>query len=93
MRVVRRMSDNALKIHITDQGPRIPEEDRTRIIKPFFTTKEDFVTGGLDLGLSATRGLLVDIGGSLTFESAPGHGTTFTIVFPINMLVMEKVNG
>jgi two-component system C4-dicarboxylate transport sensor histidine kinase DctB len=67
-------------IHVEDNGPGIAEAVRTRIAEPFFTTK---VGGqGLGLGLSISRAIVADLGGSLDFASAPGGGCTFTVVLP-----------
>jgi PAS domain S-box-containing protein len=74
--------DNAI-ILISDTGSGIPEAIRDRIFEPFFTTKE--VGRGSGQGLAIARSVVVDKhGGSLTFESEVGKGTTFIIRLPIN---------
>ena len=52
--------------------------------EPFFTTKRDLGTG---LGLWVSRGLIDKHDGTLTLETKTGehvHGTTFTILLPVN---------
>jgi PAS domain S-box-containing protein len=70
------------RIDITDTGAGIPERIRQRIFEPFFTTKE--VGKGTGQGLAIARSIVVTKhGGSLSFESEVGKGTTFTIRLPI----------
>jgi PAS domain S-box-containing protein len=78
----RREGDEAV-IAISDTGAGIPEDIRTRIFDPFFTTKE--IGRGTGQGLAIARAVVTQKhGGTLTFESEVGHGTTFTIRLPIN---------
>jgi two-component system NtrC family sensor kinase len=69
-------------IAISDTGSGIPEADRDRIFDAFFTTKE--VGRGTGQGLAISRSIVVERhGGTLTFESQVGVGTTFFIRIPI----------
>lgn len=69
-------------ISISDTGCGVPENIRHKIFDPFFTTKE--VGRGTGQGLTITRNIVVDRhGGSLTFDTKVGCGTTFTIRLPI----------
>jgi signal transduction histidine kinase len=71
-------------ISISDTGCGIPENIRDKIFEPFFTTKE--VGRGTGQGLAIARSIVVDNhGGSLTFESAVGKGSTFYIRLPIGL--------
>ncbi len=67
-------------IAVADTGVGIAEADRDRILRPFFSTKPR----GTGLGLSITRRIIEDHGGTLTFVSAVGKGTTFTIRLPLS---------
>lgn len=63
-------------IDLSDNGPGIPEADRSRIFLPFFTSKREL--GGTGLGLSIARSLLQAYGGEL--ELVPSaHGARFRI--------------
>jgi PAS domain S-box-containing protein len=83
IRVRSRMDGEKVCIEIADSGCGIPEEIRERVFDPFFTTKE--VGRGSGQGLAIARSIIVDKhGGSLTFTSKVGHGTTFTILIPVD---------
>ena len=64
-------------ISVSDNGTGIPDDLRERIAEPFFTTKQ--TAEGLGLGLSISRAIIGEFGGSLTFESEPGAGSVFTV--------------
>jgi two-component system NtrC family sensor kinase len=69
-------------IAISDTGSGIPEANRDRIFDAFFTTKE--VGRGTGQGLAISRSIVVDRhGGTLTFDSKIGAGTTFYVRIPI----------
>jgi two-component system sensor histidine kinase AtoS len=67
-----------LRLEVEDTGPGIPASDSSRVFNPFFTTKAT----GTGLGLAITHKIVEDHGGSITFRSGPGPGTTFTILLP-----------
>ncbi len=67
-----------VNISFKDNGPGIAEEHFKNIFRPFFTTKEK----GTGLGLCVSKRIIEDMGAELCFESVPGQGATFNIVFP-----------
>jgi len=70
-------------IAIADTGTGIPDQIRDRIFDPFFTTKE--VGKGTGQGLAIARSVVVDKHqGTLSVDTQPGRGTTFTIRLPIH---------
>jgi signal transduction histidine kinase len=71
-------SDAILKV--SDNGCWMTPEVQERIWDPFFTTKGKEGTG---LGLDICRKLVVSHGGTVSFESKPGAGTTFEIRLPV----------
>ncbi|MBW2353910.1 MAG: PAS domain S-box protein [Deltaproteobacteria bacterium] len=68
-------------IKVSDTGPGIPEELRSKIFDIFFTTKP--VGKGTGLGLSITQNIIQLHGGTISFECPPSGGTTFTIELPL----------
>jgi PAS domain S-box-containing protein len=64
-------------VEITDTGTGIP--DGVNIFEPFMTTKKD----GTGLGLPIARQLVAAHGGTLTYRSEPGKGTTFVVALPV----------
>ncbi len=73
----------SVRISISDTGGGIPQEIRERVFDPFFTTKP--VGQGSGQGLAIARSIVVDKhGGTLTFDSEVGKGTTFVITLPID---------
>ncbi len=63
-------------IEIADNGSGIEPEALERIFIPFYTTKKT----GSGIGLSLSRQILQQHGGSLTVSSSVGQGTTFVMV-------------
>jgi len=76
------MEGDAAVIAISDTGSGIPEAHRDRVFDAFFTTKE--VGRGTGQGLAISRSIVVDRhGGTLTFDSTLGAGTTFYVRIPL----------
>lgn len=75
-----RVKGDFLAVSFADNGPGIPPEFRDSVFDPFFTTKAP--GQGTGLGLSISHSIMQNLGGSLTFETVPGWGTTFTVKIP-----------
>lgn len=77
-----RQDGERIEIAISDTGTGISDEVREKVFDPFFTTKE--VGKGTGQGLALARAIVVEKhGGTLTFETEVGKGTTFYIRLPI----------
>jgi signal transduction histidine kinase len=74
-----------IRISITDQGPGIDEEFKAVIFRPFSQSDTSDVRhfGGTGLGLSISKSIVEQHGGSLTFESTAGQGSSFYIDLPV----------
>lgn len=66
---------------VTDSGPGIPPDVRTKIFDPFFSTKSGS-RRGTGLGLSIVQAVAEDHGGRVEVESTPGIGSCFTVYIP-----------
>jgi len=77
-------TDELMTLEITDNGPGMDAWTQRHVFDPFFTTKE--VGQGTGLGLSVSYFIITEHhGGSITVDSGPNSGTTFTIQIPINV--------
>ncbi|MGD0204754.1 MAG: PAS domain-containing protein [Candidatus Bathyarchaeia archaeon] len=66
-------------IGVEDTGEGIPEEVKSKLFTPLFTTKSK----GQGFGLAVAKRLVEAQGGKISFESGQGKGTTFTIQLPL----------
>ncbi|MEO5891725.1 MAG: two-component regulator propeller domain-containing protein [Ferruginibacter sp.] len=73
-----------LAIKITDTGIGIPADKKEKIFDLFFQNATDasILNQGTGIGLSITREFVKMHGGTITVDSEPGKGTTFTILLP-----------
>jgi PAS domain S-box-containing protein len=71
-----------VRLTISDDGPGVPEELRSRLFVPFFTTRPPGL--GTGLGLSVSFGIATGHGGTLRHEPGPGgRGASFIVELPI----------
>jgi two-component system, NtrC family, sensor kinase len=75
----RRLGEQ-LALAVADTGPGIEPEDRKRIFEPFYSTKPR--GKGTGLGLAICREIASALKGRIELESAPGQGSTFTLLIP-----------
>ena len=75
-----RVSSNGAesKIIVEDTGTGIEDADRKHLFRPFFTTRER----GVGMGLAICRRIVEENGGSVTFDTAAGKGSRFTVKLP-----------
>jgi PAS domain S-box-containing protein len=79
LRIASRRSDGNLEITIADTGTGMARESIGKLWSPLFTTKAK----GMGLGLPIAKRLVEAHGGSITVESEPEKGSTFTVTLPI----------
>ena len=70
--------DGLAVIVVSDTGQGIPEEIKSKLFTPLVTTKAK----GQGFGLAVVKRLVEALNGSITFDSAEGVGTTFTVMLP-----------
>jgi len=78
VQVARRVG--GVEVSVRDSGSGVAPEHAARLFQPYFTTKKH----GTGLGLFVTRQLVADHGGTVTFESSVGEGTTFRVFLPFS---------
>ena len=85
----REDSGGAVTLTVTDSGVGIPEAAQGRIFEPFTQADEGTTReyGGVGLGLSLTRQLARLLGADITVESVQGQGASFTVRFPLTVIV------
>ena len=75
------LSGSYARLSVRDTGTGIDVETQPHIFEPFFTTKTP--EKGTGLGLAIVYGIVKDAGGTITFSTTPGKGTTFEVLFPL----------
>jgi PAS domain S-box-containing protein len=83
--IASKKSDGNLEISFTDTGVGMTRETMQQLWSPLFTTKAK----GMGFGLPIAKRLVEGHGGSISVESQPGKGSTFTVTLPITPKVEE----
>jgi PAS domain S-box-containing protein len=81
-----------LRISITDRGPGIPEEFRTKIFEKFgqVTKKGHERRGSTGLGLTFCKMAIEAHGGSIGVDSEEGRGSSFWLTLPLHASLIPK---
>jgi len=77
-------SRDSVCITVHDTGCGIPEQDMPHIFDRFYRVDKARAAGGFGLGLSIARSIVSAHQGTITANSNPEHGTTFTVRLPAN---------
>jgi signal transduction histidine kinase len=81
-----RSSSAAITLEVRDTGRGISTEDLERLGTSFFTTRPN----GTGLGVVLAQSVITQHGGTLDYKSTVGHGTTATIVLPIEAVTTHE---
>ena len=84
LRVTVQRDGTHVEIAFTDTGHGMTQDDIARAFEPFFSTKPS--GSGTGLGLATTKGVVDRAGGTVSLDSAPGHGTIVRIRLPRTLL-------
>ncbi len=78
-------SDNTGVVSVQDTGSGIPPEHQGKIFDPFYRidSARNRTDGGTGLGLSLVKALVTAHRGRIDVRSAPGSGSTFSVVIPL----------
>jgi len=82
LRITTSAGDGRLTIEVFDSGKGIPKDKLKSIFYPFYTSK----IYGPGLGLTFALKIIQQHSGTISVESEPGKGTTFTIRLPIRKI-------
>lgn len=72
--------ERIVRIAVSDTGCGMTEQEKEKMFDPFFTTRKT----GTGLGLAVSHQIVEQHGGVFEVETAPGKGTTVTIILPKN---------
>ncbi|MGL1902011.1 MAG: ATP-binding protein [Fibrobacterales bacterium] len=75
--IVTEKTDDSIALKISDNGPGISENDQSNLFQSGFSTKSN----GHGFGLSSSKRYLEEMGATISVESSPQLGTTFSIFF------------
>jgi C4-dicarboxylate-specific signal transduction histidine kinase len=76
-------NENWIGIEVVDHGAGMPDEVVKHIFEPFYTTKD--ASRGTGLGLSICLNIVRSHGGDIEVESAPGKGSIFRVLLPVDL--------
>ena len=79
LKITSHITNGYIVIRVSDTGKGISKDKIKNIFDPFFTSK----VRGPGLGLTFTRKIIREHRGTVSVESEPGKGTTFTITLPV----------
>ncbi len=83
---LQRIADRGFVIEIQDDGPGIPEGEKTKVFEPFYRTDEarESDRQGMGLGLSIARSILLAHGATIELRDRKPHGLNVHIFLPAN---------
>lgn len=85
-----KLCDENVIVTFVDSGCGISQENLGKLFQPFFTTKD--IGKGTGLGLAMAEKIISDFHGSISVESNPGVGTSFTLQLPVHSFPSDKVS-
>jgi two-component system cell cycle sensor histidine kinase/response regulator CckA len=88
-RSVKRNKADWAELVVSDTGTGMTPEQIEHCFEPFYSTKHR--TKGSGLGLSTVYGVVTTANGEISVDSAPGKGSTFTILLPAAPASIEAV--
>jgi signal transduction histidine kinase len=87
VRISAQFVAGSVVVHVDDTGPGVLPEIRSKLFQPFVTAGK---RNGLGLGLAFTRQTVLEHGGDLWVDSAPGGGARFSLRLPEALVVQPQ---
>jgi len=86
------LDNKRIKFYVTDTGVGIPEDKQDIVFDRFRQVDESISPqhGGTGLGLAISKNLVELLGGEISLQSHPKHGSTFWFTLPVIKKVKEK---
>lgn len=81
-------SKDSVRVIVSDCGPGIPEEDRTRLMEPF--ERGDPSSSGTGLGLTICNAIIMAHGGRMWISQNPRGGAAFTFELPCTSVLDDR---
>jgi signal transduction histidine kinase len=83
-----------VNLEVEDHGIGIPPKEQLKIFEKFYRVGDPLVhnTKGSGLGLSLVRHIVLAHGGQVAVESAPGRGSKFIIILPVQNSALQQVS-
>ena len=79
IRIATRKVENRIELTVSDSGPGISDDVRSRLFQPFQSTKST----GFGLGLAICRDILTNVNATIAVDpKRPNEGATFRVIFP-----------
>jgi len=77
-------SDDSVILHVRDEGPGIPEEERGQVLQRFVRGSTSIGTRGSGIGLATVKLLMEAMQGELLIADAPGGGADLQLRFKLS---------
>ena len=76
-------SEGMLRVQVVDTGIGIPKEEQPRLFERFYKADRARRSDGTGLGLAIAKHIVQALGGTISVESEPNQGATFTFTLPL----------
>jgi PAS domain S-box-containing protein len=76
---------NMLIITVADEGMGIPKSEQKFVFNRYFRAENALLNAGTGIGLNIVKSHLENLGGTVSFTSVEGQGSTFTVTLPMNV--------